>query len=103
MKLNDLTGLRFGRLTVIGRSDVSTGGRVYWKTICDCGTIKDVSGKCLSGSRTVSCGCKRSEVKHGFAGTRQYKIWAAMHQSCNNPNEESYANYVGRGISVCKV
>lgn len=42
------------------------------------------------------------QVKHGMAGTRPYKIWTAMRQRCNNPKEESYQSYGGRGINVCK-
>jgi len=31
-----------------------------------------------------------------------YQMWAGMIQRCNNPNHVGYANYGGRGISVCE-
>jgi hypothetical protein len=43
--------------------------------------------------------------KHGFAGNnieRLFKVWIAMKQRCLNPNDRSYKNYGGRGITVCK-
>lgn len=36
------------------------------------------------------------------SSSREYNIWAMMRQRCNNPNAANYANYGGRGISVCK-
>jgi hypothetical protein len=35
---------------------------------------------------------------HGMSGTRPYRNWAAMRNRCNNPNDEGYKNYGGRGI-----
>ena len=31
-----------------------------------------------------------------------YQLWLGMRARCNNPNHSSYANYGGRGISVCE-
>lgn len=39
--------------------------------------------------------------KHGMYGTRLYHIWNGLNGRCNNPNNKDYANYGGRGISVC--
>lgn len=33
---------------------------------------------------------------------RLYRIWAGMIQRCTNPNDKSYLDYGGRGITVCK-
>lgn len=38
---------------------------------------------------------------HHEIKTRLHKIWESMHARCENPNHEYYANYGGRGISVC--
>ncbi|MDL2325331.1 hypothetical protein LJC61_09375 [Ruminococcaceae bacterium OttesenSCG-928-A16] len=55
----DLTGQRFGNLTVIKRSDEKKGTSVLWECICDCGNATLAStSKLRSGDRT-SCGCKR--------------------------------------------
>lgn len=111
MRYNDLTGERFGRLTVISKSDdyVCPGGYrcVMWKCLCDCGNEVVVRGKSLSGGVTKSCGCLRNEMihetnkKHGGCGTRLYAIWDSMRQRCNNKNNHAYENYGGRGISIC--
>jgi hypothetical protein len=38
--------------------------------------------------------------KHGFKGTRFYRMWGAMKDRCFNPNCANYYNYGGRGITV---
>lgn len=32
---------------------------------------------------------------------KEYATWTGMKSRCSNPNETGYANYGGRGISVC--
>lgn len=41
------------------------------------------------------------KTKHGMFGTREYQCWAAMKKRCQNPNDQSYPLYGGRGITVC--
>lgn len=63
----DMTGQRFGRLTVIEKSykkDASNG--LYWLCKCDCGQFTVVSGDNLRRGLTSSCGCKRSDVAHNL-------------------------------------
>ena len=61
----DLTGKRFGRLTVLemGESRYQPSGkqRIFWKCKCDCGKIKEIEGQSLRSGRTTSCGCYRKE------------------------------------------
>jgi hypothetical protein len=40
-------------------------------------------------------------VIHGKHKTRVYQAWVDMLRRCTNPSRDSYANYGGRGISVC--
>lgn len=40
--------------------------------------------------------------KHGLSKSDEYKIWAGMKVRCNDPNNNGYENYGGRGIAVCK-
>lgn len=52
----DRTGLKYGKLTVIEKTDKrDAGGSVVWRCKCDCGNIIDVSGNALT--RQKSCGC----------------------------------------------
>jgi hypothetical protein len=39
---------------------------------------------------------------HGGYGTREHRTWVGMRQRCGNPNANGYANWGGRGISVCE-
>jgi hypothetical protein len=108
--VNDLTGKRFGRLTVIGVED--NGKRhTYYACQCDCGNVKVIRADALIGGCTVSCGCKKKEQdrvnltanhSHKMSGTRLYNIWVGLKGRCNNPNDARYDRYGGRGISVCE-
>jgi hypothetical protein len=60
--LIDLTGRRFGCLTVLKLSDNQFHNELYWTTRCDCGTIKDISGHSMKSGNTISCGCKKRSV-----------------------------------------
>ena len=61
MNFKDLTGQRFGRLTVIEKSD-KKGDNVFWICRCDCGNIKTINGSSLRSGRTKSCGCYSKEI-----------------------------------------
>lgn len=97
MALRDLTGRRFGRLTVIGQDGKK------WLCRCICGGHKSVFSENLSAGRTRSCGCLLKEIstRHGMAGTPTYKSWAAMKARCLDPEAPDYPRYGGRGIKVC--
>lgn len=105
MKLNDLTGQRFERLTVMQKAPTQTN-MTYWLCQCDCGETVSVRRDHLLTGNTVSCGCFRVEsikatnTKHGGragTGERIYNIWCAMRQRCRVDK-----NYAGRGITICK-
>ena len=102
----DLTGKRFGRLTVVceaGRKHKE----VAWKCICDCGKTIIASGYNLRIGKTKSCGCymvdqtKKANTKHGMFGKPIYRTYFNMKNRCYNPNYCLYKDYGGRGISVC--
>lgn len=38
----------------------------------------------------------------GISGTRLYNILQGMKTRCNNPNDQHYQNYGGKGIKVCE-
>ena len=116
-KRDDLTGRRFGRLTVLSFAGKPEGGReLLWNCKCDCEKEVIVFAGNLRSEHTRSCGCLDSEVtatrnlKHGYAagyarGTKprmsEYTIWKQMRARCNSVNSPAYPNYGGRGISVC--
>lgn len=104
----DLTGKKFGRLTVIEMAaEKMKSGEAKWVCRCDCGTSRLVPSYRLRSGRTKSCGCLAREqvasrnTKHGMFGTRIYRIWSGMMTRCTNENAINYADYGGRGIKVC--
>ena len=100
-KLKDLTGQKFGRLTVIERSGNSNCRKTMWLCKCDCGNELTVVGENITNGRTKSCGCLRKERAHGKSDTRLHRIWTGMKTRCYNPNHHEAHNYSGRGIAVC--
>jgi len=110
-KLKDLTGKTFGRLTVLRRVEdyVSETGikTPVWECRCKCGNITNVRGSNLRSGNTKSCGCLRDEkihtnsLTHGGSYDRLYHVWESMKGRCYNTNNQKYARYGGRGITVC--
>lgn len=61
----DLSGQRFGKLTVIDRAEnlphPNGGYSVQWNCLCDCGTKVIVTSGNLKSGHTISCGCVSSK------------------------------------------
>jgi hypothetical protein len=70
----DLTGERFGRLTVVFKNYRA------WMCDCDCGYIASFTAKQLLGGKKTSCGTCDGRVKHGMTGSPEYTAWTAMRQ-----------------------
>lgn len=117
MRLVDLSGEKYGRLTVICRAE-NKNGRTSWLCECDCGSLVEVRGNDMRMGKVQSCGCIKAEkcrtqsekagkirgvqlLKHGESTSRLYHVWKSMRQRCNNPNNDFYKDYGGRGIKVC--
>lgn len=112
---HDLTGKRFGRLTVLERKSVefnyltgTTHRKIIYHCKCDCGNYTTVDSSHLLCGDTTSCGCYHKELlskrvtTHGSSKTRLYRIWASMIDRCNpNRKSKNSKNYSERGISVC--
>ena len=101
-------GDRFGKLVVICIGLKRNHNKGASLCICDCGQQKLVQNAYLSGGRTKSCGCLSVDVArarmitHGESHTaREYAVWKEMRQRCGNPLAKSFADYGGRGITVC--
>jgi hypothetical protein len=103
-RLIDLSGQRFGRLTVQHR--VGDASPVYWECLCDCGLSNTVQGGHLKNGNVNSCGClarqrtsERSK-KHGMHSSPEYKAWQQLKERCLNPKGKDFHRYGARGISV---
>lgn len=109
-RLIDLTGQRFGRWTVIRKTDERQSKSVMWECRCDCGTVRLVNSANLRKGLTYSCGCYNSEKaakhckdmsKHDMYRDRLYRVWSGMKARCETQNAGNYKNYGARGITVC--
>lgn len=63
----DLTGNRYGKLTVLKKASphITKGGAyiTMWECQCDCGNKTIVSSQKLRNGHTTSCGCAKHEMK----------------------------------------
>lgn len=96
----DLTGEKIGRLKVIKFVGKDKHNHKLWECMCDCGNVVVATTSNLRGT-TKSCGCynKEKNVTHGMYDTRQYQIWADLKDRCDNPLNQFYRDYGGRGIT----
>jgi hypothetical protein len=103
----DISGQRFGRLTVLRLEGRSDRRESLWRCRCDCGGETVAESRSLRRGHTSSCGCLKRDVAsaqmttHGRSKTLCYRSWQMMRQRCSNPNAKDYGNWGGRGISVC--
>lgn len=63
MLLKDLTGMVFGRLTVVRHAGTNAKGVNMWLCHCECGKEKIVRGDALRYGLTKSCGCFAHETR----------------------------------------
>lgn len=105
----DLSGLRFGNLTVLFPVHKLDGGYKY-VCRCDCGNTSTVESHSLLHGITKTCGCRMNRLgelnhsyKHGLKHkhSRLYRIWKNMKRRCYTPSVPGYRYYGGRGICVC--
>lgn len=67
----DLTGQRFGKLTVLRRTEKRMDqGSVVWLCQCDCGKQKEVSARRLTKGKVRSCGCLSNPPPKDYIGKR---------------------------------
>lgn len=104
--LNDLTGLTFGRLSVI-KLGIKQGVNYHWVCKCLCGNTTSVRGSALRSGDSLSCGCLRKErliaaiTTHGKSKDGAYSSWSCMIQRCYDKRHDQYARYGEKGITVC--
>lgn len=108
MKVIDLTGKQFGRLTVVGFYGKSPNGKLLmWLCECECGGYTKCSTADINRIHTKSCGCLQKEIvkkiktKHGMSKEKVYAVWKTIKDRCLNKNNKKYMDYGGRGITIC--
>lgn len=75
-KIKDITGEKFGKLTVINCAGKLDGKNYFWNCQCDCGQIKPILGTSLRNGNTKSCGCGKFDgfKKHNEQQTQETLI-----------------------------
>lgn len=108
MTRRDLTGQRFGRLTVVRFDSVDRTRNVRWMCRCDCGIEKVIQKAALVSGSQVSCGCAKREsliskmTIHGMSGSRTHNAWREMWGRSRGYRKADFAHYRARGINVCE-
>lgn len=104
----DLTGKKFGRLTVQSSKGRNHFGKLVWECRCACGKTTEVIGANLKSGATTSCGCFHVQeararfTTHGQRQTPLYRVWLQMKNRCSNPKDNSFKYYGALGVKVCK-
>jgi hypothetical protein len=116
IKCDDISGRRFGRLTVVraaGHATTPGGVQILvWECVCDCGkTILSRTGSLNSGKQ-LSCGCLGREhriaslrthgaTERGSTNRAEFWVWQGMRNRCYRKTHRHYYMYGGAGITVC--
>lgn len=61
---NDFPGMRFGKLSVIEKTNLAKGGNSIWICLCDCGQKTLVAKNNIISGNTKSCGCLKHMTAH---------------------------------------
>ena len=115
-KFVDRTGFTYGKLHVVGlhgRKIIGNnrGPTIIWDCYCECDPLQIIvvqTNNLISGN-TKGCG-KCGRISHGCCvgvssgGPRKqvYRRWEKMMARCYNPNHNSSAAYMKKGIKVCE-
>lgn len=110
MRAIDLTGMVFGKLTVLRfaeRRPERGSVRRYYLCQCECGNEAIVFAGNLRSGNSTSCGCGKvaaclARATHRQSKTRDYRAWKDMRARCERPTIVGFHNWGGRGIRVCK-
>ncbi|MBP9690306.1 MAG: hypothetical protein KBE91_11885 [Bacteroidia bacterium] len=104
-KIKNIVGNTYARWSVVSYSRQNKGKSV-WNCLCECGTTKEVDGASLKNGASKSCGCYNMDAllkrgTHKMSKSSEYFAYNNMLDRCYNKTNNSYANYGGRGVTVC--
>ena len=81
-RVHDLTGQKFGRLTVIGIDEGKNTKKTYWICQCDCGRISSHRSDGLLAGTIKSCGCYKREGR--YKGHKKPQAQTKRHAAVRN-------------------
>lgn len=115
MKPPDLTGQKFGRLTVLEFSHRTVkGSKIYWKCLCECGTEKNIFHYSLINGDAFSCGCYQKECaakqKRGVPGESSknyvysyYRKNASLRNRCFDLGVDEFLAITQQNCAYCGI
>lgn len=78
-EFKDITGYKFGKLTVIEFIGLNKYNNRLWKCQCDCGNFRNIIYSNINKNVFRSCGCDNYSGYHGNRkGSSQYCSWNAL-------------------------
>ena len=97
-RLIDLTGKRFGKLTVVGKSLERKRDVLPWDCVCDCGKTKVVAGQELRNGQTKSCGCSAYKgTPKDITGKQKGSLTAIE----STGNKSGNGDYIWKFLCTC--
>ena len=103
VRYEDLTGQRFGKLTVKSLADKDGSGTVRWNCICDCGESITVPAGQLKGGYRRSCGCLSRHPLKNWIGKKFGKLTVVAYEG--KKSGKHYWKCIcecGNEVSVCQ-
>jgi hypothetical protein len=117
VRVKDLTGRHFGKLTVVARA-ISKNAGAAWLCKCDCdGELLSPRGQCVVRAKHLlsgavrSCGCTNFRRRvYGMTGGLADGVssqsptalsYKSMIRRCCDQSHRSFQHYGARGIKVC--
>jgi|ERR1700683_3314657 len=100
LQLVQIKGIQYCLATYQGQTKSLSDWAAFWQVprqllyrriVCDGWSIEDAFEKASVAGE-----------QHGRTSLPEYSVWNGMWKRCTGKNEPSYANYGGRGITVCE-
>lgn len=102
----DLANQRFGKLVALRVEGRHPAKGLLWLCSCDCGGSRVALAGKLSEGKARSCGCIQAAPRQPRARVqnrnRERAAWNDMIRRCTVARSPDFANYGGRGITVCE-
>ena len=86
--IKDLTGRKFGRLTVLKLLPERKNGQPVWLCRCECGKTAEVRRSSLTSGQTRSCGCLREKIYGGGRPPRAEATSYPVNEDCASYDTE---------------
>lgn len=116
VRYKDISGQKFGHLTVVKYAYTDERNTAMWLCQCDCGKTCIVRSWLLRNGKKISCGCirrkntdptlqtpKPREVGKSTAEQRLKFVWHKMLDRCYDIDDIWYGHYGERDIKICDI